>query len=327
MGALIERDNILRFENRTAWLQHRPDRIGASQSPGICNASRWITPLSVYTSIVLGESTTAETTRLKIGHLAEPMIGLLYEDETGNKGLSFAEAVGCEPGQEAVVMHPELSFVGSTPDWIVPDDVNGRGLVNVQMKTLEPWIYNPAEPEADGPGDEPPVSHQIQVQHEMSCLPPEVEWTDIVTLIGLHDIHVQPVRRDPEFIASIMKECAHFWHEHVEPRIPPAAVGNDVDRAALSFWRPQSEDVFQLPEEFSGLDTERLANAAQMKALKDRNDTIKAEVKQALIEAGATVGVLPDGRKYSWAQVERKEYTVAASSYDMMRTPRKPKGT
>ncbi len=103
----------LLIDNRKAWLAARADKITSTRIAGIAGFSRYATPLSVY----------------------EDMKGLAPDMEENNlmwNGIMFEEAIAkmfavkmselSPPERADFIVHPEIPFFATTPDYYVGDD-------------------------------------------------------------------------------------------------------------------------------------------------------------------------------------------------------------
>lgn len=130
------------------------------------------------------------------GTRCEPMACALYAWERD-----------VEVQRRAWVPHPEVSYVGFSPD----GEVGGDGLVEIKCPFLEPNHLRTVE------SGNCPDKYIPQVQGGLWVT--GRQWCDFVSFWEpTHEICVVRVQRDEQFIARLQAECAAVWAEVTNAR-------------------------------------------------------------------------------------------------------------
>lgn len=281
--------------------QQRTKHIGSSDTPQILGLSPWGSASDVYYSKVLpieeGESTEA----MAMGRRLEPVIIDWAEEQLGIKlrrnqyrvapdGILAANFDAMVIGKREAV---EAKYVGPN--------------------SVEEW----GEPETD----EVPVHVAAQVQHQMYVRELDVVWVPVLMARYRPVWQMYRVPRDDEIIGDLVPALLSFWREHVVPQIPPDA-NEPPPLEVLKRLKREPESMVELPEDAIELVDCREASKQQEKAAKARIDEVTRELVAMLGDAEA--GRLPDGRLVTYRQRTRREYTVKASTFPVLRIT-KPK--
>jgi len=146
------------------WLEERKKRLGASSSSA---------------AVGLGDATPQDFWRLKThriekefwpetrhilerGHRLEPVAAQAYEAMVlplynKHKQQSLY--------QVGIVVHPELAWIHASPDRLIRGEPRGAVEIKCPMYAI--------------PSRGVPDKYMCQVQHQMACLGPQVEWCDL----------------------------------------------------------------------------------------------------------------------------------------------------
>ena len=283
--------------DREQWLSDRRRGIGGSDAAPIVGISPWATALEVYGDKTGTLPPRQATRSMAWGLKLEEAIATAYSEETGR-------ALEAPP---RMLRHPERPWMLASIDRLSTD---GR---IVELKTASPYYVSEWGPAGT---DQVPEYYLLQIAHYMEVA--DIGVADVAVLIGGNDFRIYTVERNQRLIDNLVEIEAAFW-ERVLTRRPP-----EPD------WRHAS--TLELMQNLYGLDAEKTINmtdagcllvdgyerlgAAKREIDADR-DALKAQILGLL--AGASVGVLPDGRQITRKQVTRKEYTVPECTYmDMM---------
>ena len=243
---------------RADWLKLRQIGIGGSDVAALLGLSKWRTPLDVYNSkIEIPEE--SDNASMEWGRRLEPVIRQKY-----------AEAVGMEVSVPGVMFqHPEHEFMIADVDGIRAD---GRIVEIKTARTQMGW--------GEEGTDEIPDYYKTQVQHYMTVL--GINSCDVAVLIGASDFRIYTVESDPELEALLIEAEADFWHNHVEPQLPPPPMTIEEMKVAFPVSKKAAveatDEVFDHVEQLA-LVTEKL------KALKEEEETHKAAIQAAMGEA------------------------------------------
>jgi len=211
-------------QNTQAWLAERRKYMGSSDAPAAMGMSRYRSPVDV--AVDKRQARTAnhhpepETPEQRRGHVLEPVVARLYEDETGRQ------------------LHETKSYVHAVHDWMAasPDRVVDSSLL-VEIKTHNRWMRDQYGEQAT---DAVPEYEFVQVQHQMAVT--GAERVDVAVLFGesqallvLADMvadggvsldfaatvarqmefGIWTVLRDDEFIADLIAAEREFWTRYV----------------------------------------------------------------------------------------------------------------
>lgn len=283
-----------------AQLEARRHSIGASDISGVLGLSKWKTLLSVYLDKVEGKEDTTSTAA-EIGLILEPWLLL--------KGMDWiAEIEGVAvtiDGDQKHYTHPDHDFITATPDGIMVHPARGTG--DMECKTA--GEYHASEWPEGGLPDE----YYAQVQCQMAVT--GWEWVYVFYVIGNRKFDVRFVPRNQAFIDVLIERAVDFWTRFVIPKVPPAPSGADIDTDLLKAMYPGGgEEILEL-----GMEDEReeyKSIAAEMKVLEGRKKAIQQQFMSAM---GNNELALVGDKKITWKTVEKKEYTVKATSYRSLR--------
>lgn len=258
------------------WLDrhYRREFLSASRAAGAMGFGQFDSPLSNYAQL-RGEISRPNTNLpMMLGHMLEPTVATLYEQETGRET--------CDPGEFAIVTHPDAPWLFATLDRVTVNSEGGRG--PLELKTTGSyskgdWI------------DGAPIQHQIQNLVQMMCA--DLTWGSLAVLVGNTDFFTHDFLRDDDLAESIMKSLDKF-HSDVMAGNEPDPTWQDGD--VMKALHPKdngntkvddSEYAVELVETFEGLKErlkimEKSCDAAKYKlaALIGDNTFIQIGVKK-----------------------------------------------
>jgi predicted phage-related endonuclease len=304
--------NVLQFESREDWLVGRRKCIGSSDTPailglGYANQSKF----SVYTdktTDVPPRFDKATKARLDRGQIGERFVLSMFEESTGMQVFTNTKPTIC--------MHPTLEFVGASLDaYVEPAQTVFRSVEAKLVMNREAW--------REWEGENPPLRHAIQVQHQLWCTGwPRgylVGWTG-------DQVRIFEIDRNDEFLAKLEPILRQFWFEYVLPRNPPPIDGSQATNAALLRLFPKSEDYAIA---LGTTEEELIEKMDRTKARIKKLEAIESELANRLkLKLGdAAYGVCPNGRCVSWKSYEVNEYMVKAQTKRPLLFPKRlPKG-
>lgn len=269
------------------WLEVRKTGIGGSDAAAICNLSRYRTPLQVYLDKIGQSQPIEETPEMKWGKKLEPLVLREYQDVRG------------------VSVTPDVFLANRERPWMLGtlDGLSDDGRV-VECKTVG---FDRGKEWGEDGSDFVPTEYLLQVQHYLAVT--GIEVADIAALFHGSNFRIFTVQADPELISVLIDREAEFW-ARVLDRNPPPPTGDDVDLMRLVY--PVRDEVVSVPEHVVGTVRDYETIGEQIGRLKKQRDTCKVQLLDCL--KGASVGELPDGRKLKQTVVDKKSYTVKASS-------------
>ena len=243
---------------RADWLKLRQIGIGGSDVAALLGLSKWRTPLDVYNSKIEAPE-ESDNASMEWGRRLEPVIRQKY-----------AEAVGMEVTVPAFMFqHPEHTFMIADVDGIRAD---GRIVEIKTARTQMGW--------GEEGTDEIPDYYKTQVQHYMTVL--GASSCDVAVLIGASDFRIYTVESDPELESLLIEAEADFWHNHVEPQLPPPPM--TIEEMKIAFPTSKKAAVEATDEVMDAV--EQLAIVTdQLKELKEKESQFKAVIQGAMGEA------------------------------------------
>lgn len=200
---------IERYSDRESWLAARRTCIGSSDLASLLNANPWGGKLSVYNSKVNGES--KEVTKAMLAGIAhERGVAEMWAQGREERDLIEPEA------PYVLYRHPELPFVGVTPDYL--------GLEDQEIVGLECKYPDPMNERAWVEGNQQRFMGEIQSQ---ACLwvvrqcKVDVQRWYLAAGFGGTNQHEWSFEPDVELWNVFEREATKFWTMHVAKSIPP----------------------------------------------------------------------------------------------------------
>ncbi|MFB5193169.1 YqaJ viral recombinase family nuclease [Alicyclobacillus fastidiosus] len=265
--------------DRAEWLLWRRKGIGGSDASAVAGFNPWRTVLEVfYDKINLFPIEIKEQNeRMYWGNLLEDIVAKEFTIRTGLKVRK----------RNAMLQHPEHSFMIGDVDREIIDKKRGKGILEV--KTTD--AFNRKEWE----GDRIPDHYYIQLQHYLAVT--GYSYGYFAVLIGGNKFIYREIDRDDEFIESLIKIESEFW-QLIENRTPPEVDSSKSATNVLNSLYPRSvKNEIALPSEAKFLVMQ------YDKALQDENDAKKRKEEAAnklkSMLGENEVGVIGD-RKVTW---------------------------
>jgi len=266
--------------DRGLWLQSRKAGIGGSDAPAIMGLSAYKTPLQVFME-KRGEVDNSfyDNDVLEWGRRLEPVIRQKYCDITG---LEVAVP-------QEIIRHPDHDFIIGTPDGLAVDRV-------VEIKTA-----NSMDGWGEEGTDQIPLNYLVQVQHYMMITGLPV--ADIAVLFPFANFKIYSAVADLELHALMVAKEFDFWHNNVLQGVAPDPVSSEDAR-------------IMFPKSTAGIITggpEMVELHARLKALKEQEKDIEAQIEQAKTEVMAFIGEKDtvadrDGRQlFTWKSTKPGE--------------------
>ncbi len=286
--------------DRVNWLDARYAGLGASEIAIVMGEApaAWGSPLSLYAQ--------------KIGEYERDLsdVEAVY---WGNKLEStiieaYAERTGRNTAKEGFLLrsreHPWAMCTLDGRTWEVANDQHRWPfeVKNVSAFRSDEWV------------DGPPAYYFLQLQHQL--LVTNEERATIAALVGGQRLIWADVRRDEETIRKIIYHGSRFW-ERVQARDMPTPDGSEATRKALQMLYPDGSGTVVLPYTAIEAADELELVKADLRRLEERKAMIENTVRAAIGEA--ELGVMTDGRSFSWKLQHRRESTLPASSFRVLR--------
>lgn len=276
-------------EERRQFLLNRQTGIGGSDVGALLGLSRWADALDVYHSKTRPLRDTdlepPDSVDLRRGNLLEPVALGMYRDMTG-RTVHGGQPMARHPRQPEAIVHVD----GLQTD---PAVSSLTGVVEVKCPraaTFRAWL-----------DDGLPMAHVLQ-----NLWGQYVHGSDWGTNVAM-STEVEPmlihadVAYDATLMDSVAAEVHRFWHEHVEPRVPPNVAEWRALGAKLRPPRvePVTRDLATVEDEVLEAAARRYAEAqAMMKEAQALLDEHKEAVQQRIAELGLEAVQVPAGKFY-----------------------------
>jgi len=238
------------------------------------------------------------------GNILEGTIAATYAERTGRKVEHNANA--------AVTRHPELPFLTATLDAIQTD--RERGIGALEVKNVGEYLLKDWE-------DGPPLRFQVQLQHQLAVT--GMPWGTLCALIGGNKLRHFDMARNERFIHWMIQRETEFWAMVVD-RVPPEPDGSNATTDCVKLLYPNcTYKIVDLPAEAVGVDEELQVLKIDLKRRTQERQWLENKMKVWI--GDASVGVLPNGVRYSWKQ--QTAHHEAKAAYDSIyRVLRRKKG-
>ena len=201
------------------WLKERQTYLGGSEIGAIVGVNSYKTPLDIYFSKVGELEQTELSEAAKWGTRLENVIAEVYAEKTGKRVWE----------EKKVIRHKDYPFLAANIDRWVED----REYI-LECKTA--GFMRAKEWGSEEYTEDIPSAYYAQVAWYAAIC--NVARVDIAVLIAGQDFRIYTYNKDPEFEANLIQAGINFWKNHVEKKIPPAAVNIDD----LNMLFPQSHD-------------------------------------------------------------------------------------
>lgn len=215
--------------------------------------------------------------------------GEFFEDGTAKWWAKKTGATDLtEPG---TILSPSHKYLLSTPDRKAKLKCYP---VVAQVKVPRRFAKGWGEPGSD----RVPPSVLAQIHDDM-----HVAGTDLGHVVRFADdeLHIYPVRFDPEFWGLLVEANNRLWVDHILKRVPPPAGYQDTE--TLKYLLPSSRapklQLADLPPETTQLVDTFRAVRAQFKAAEELHDALINRLKQVMGTA--------EGLETPWGRIDWKQ--------------------
>lgn len=283
------------------WLALRKQDVTASQISAIWGASPHTTALALWAEKCGTEFRNDENAFSRRGRHLEPAI------------LSAASECDAFAGR---LLTPSRTYLrspserlGATPDAAVHErDQPGEP---VDAKSVAPWVF---DTQWEGG---PPLHIQMQVLVQAMLMRAPRGWVACAVMEPAFPVYVYPIERNAEAEAKIIAGVREFWRT-VEAGEMPAPVAKDHATLAAMFNRVDNrlppmdwtdDDVLDLLARHADL-------CEQLKPMKGEVAQLENTIKAKL---GACETAVAPGWTVSWKEQTRKAYSVAETTYRVLR--------
>ncbi len=277
--------------DRASWLERRREGIGGSDAPAILNLTNFASPASVQADKWGLIEEPAEAEHMRWGRRLESAILEALADELGED----VHACGLMLRSKT---HP---FMQCTPDGITDSGIYVQAKNSMLVQEWE---------------GRPPRRVWCQVQHEMAVTG-ELECIVVALLLGNRLVWSR-VERDQNFIETALYPAEREFWDLTQEGLPARPDASEHTKRALGLIYPETTgETVSLDGRFTDLDIERVRLLEEKKENAERILEIENEFRHAIKDA--TWAVLQNGVIYSLKSQTRKEHTVKASTFRVLR--------
>lgn len=286
---------LLPCASEAEWLAQRKTGVGASESACLLHLSDYDSAYSLFLDKVGKAPSEKSNPRgeayKRWGQLVEEPIATLAAEALGVPALTYL-------GRYTVLRSVEHPRMLATLDRLCPPipGQQGWGVVELKWTTSYDTFENP------------PTHYQCQVQHQLAVT--GLKW-GALAIVHNGSINVSIIERNDKFIAMLQRAVGDFW-SHVETGLPPPADASPATSEALRHLGENGATI-ELPKNLAEVDEKFCsvkAEIAELIAIKDKlQDQLIAAIGTASVGRIAGTPVT-----YSFKTVNKKSYTVAASS-------------
>lgn len=200
---------ILRHASREEWLADRARGIGASEVAAVVGISPWDTPFSLWLKKTGQVPPEPENQAMRMGHLLEPVIAQLWEEETGGRVVKAS-------ARDILYVDREKPWRRVTPDRLAKRDGAKRLL---EFKSTS----------KDIDADDIPLHWICQCQYQM--LVTGIHNDDLCWLTNGRYFGYAHIEYDTEFAEYLGEQVDMFWRENViGGKEPVAIVASDISK-------------------------------------------------------------------------------------------------
>lgn len=276
------------------WLEARENGIGASQAAASIGLDPWQSPTGLWAEKLKLVPPATENISMRIGTELEPLIARLYTEATGVKVRRANN----------LRQHSQHPFMLASLDRRA-----GRKPVELKFSARAAGYGEPGT-------DEVPDHVLVQVLHQLAVLD-EPEGEVALLKPGADTVLIYPIVRSADAEASIIEREAIFW-DHVQSRTQPPVDGSDATARALAAMYPRGLDELVLEADAEAATAMLLLKLAraQVATFEAERAQLEAEIKAAMLAAGATViqstyGQIPwrqpkDSQVTDWQAIARQ---------------------
>mgnify|MGYP001578924140 CR=1 FL=1 len=231
----MKRSNAVRLVStknmsREEWLSVRGLGIGSSDAAAAVGLSQYKSPLELWLEKTERQTAPDLSANDAVfwGSTLEHIIANVYAERSGVKVRRL----------NAVLQHPEHSFMLANLDRVVSHPTDGNGILEVKTASL--YLASSWE-------DGVPEAYQCQVLHQLAVT--GKRWCDIAVLIGGQQFKVYRVERDENKIADLIQREAAFWQYVIDDVAPPVDGSESSGRALASMFPRDRGEVLDFTED------------------------------------------------------------------------------
>ena len=280
--------------DRSKWLQARAAGLGSSDASSVIGWNPYSSPMSVYADKLGMNGADEDSAQARFGRMVEPWLLEEFEKATGHQTWA----------NRALFRSRSRPWQMATPDGFSLSNSGQLHLVE-EKSTIFDW------------GGEIPPDVWCQVQHQLLV----VGLTSAFVIVLNRDtceISIFPVGLDLQFADNLIRAEEEFWTNFLEGR-PPNPDGSMACRVALRKLYPEHQAGTWVNGGPELLAIDQSLQEAKMN-LSEWEKAVREIENDLISRVGTAEGIrLPNGWSYSYRTQTRKAYTVAETTFRVLR--------
>ena len=267
------------------WHDARRNMITATDVAAILGRSPYRTELETWAKLTgklsAEEMELADNFYLKRGRYLEEPCARWYADERKNVELTPP------PG---LVLHPELDWFGSTPDWGVLHPAKGQGTVECKAPgrhKSKDWTWD--------------VAPEFKIQLQVQLVTWGLEWGAIAAILE-DDFRFKDFEHNEAFTDALIEKLIDWREKYWLTDQEPPANAKDLKLLGKIHSGPRTTYFF-FGNDDASLAEEHKEVTAEIKELTKRKEELQAELTQAI--GDRTYAVVGDDHVLSWKEQTR----------------------
>lgn len=250
--------------NHDEWLSLRKG-IGSSDIATLMGCNKYSTPYQLWLEKKGLSPKKEENIYMKMGHLLEPVVASLWEEETGNRIKDGTE-------EEYLYVHPEYDFLRASPDREFTLAGGSDGIL--ECKTTQ-QVVTP---------EELPEYWFCQVQYQMGIA--QIDYCNVAWLTQGHQFGYVEILFNQELYQQMVEVAKGFWNKNILGNEEPVlATANDV---VLKYRNSTSKSI-EASSRLLDLYSQLKEVQQQEKELETRKSIIADEIKLAMLDSDRLV--------------------------------------
>lgn len=190
---------VIKPKSHDEWLKAREEGIGASEVAAVIGLSPWDSPFSLWLKKTKQVPPTAENAAMHLGHLLEPVVVTLWEEETGGRAVKASAA-------DIIYQDPEKHWRRVTPDRIayrISAWSGKKEKILLEVKTTAVGFD----------ADSIPDNYLAQCQYQM--LVTGIHKCELIWLTSGRYFDRAVIEYDEKFAEWLGEEVDKFWNENI----------------------------------------------------------------------------------------------------------------
>lgn len=268
-----KRYTVIRPATHKGWLDERKNGIGASEAGIILGVNKYSTPYQLWLSKLGLIPPVEETWAMKQGHIFEPYIAQLFEEEIGYKVIKASKG-------DWLAVDNKRPYLRVSPDWTFwhGEVKNEKGKALLECKSSR----NDYQPSCLG-GD--CLSWFVQCQYQMYVMGYDTAYLGFICVEnGNH--WFEEIAFDEKFtLGTLIPAIEEFWTKNILPAKKLLENGHKDEANEFAPMISEAEDVpLRYPKQEDGktleADDDFLNGLSGYLLLKESKKNIEAKMKE-----------------------------------------------